>query len=260
MKNESFENITSPDQNLETEELKKEVVEKSQAVINKIKKFIPADKDINLIYWTDLNRKLGEGRLLSNWDNSNIAEIGINLRDDLDYLEHQKNIVDILIAHEASHLFNSQFKEITTVLTDEEIEEAQDVQIGNPEIETGQIEVITDLTALNLDIYESKKQILEEYLNLVEDYLKNPEPYIRDDVRFREILMSLTDEGDMDMERALMLIAELEKRVKMVIGEDEKNIKYLTKYQFAIRKIIDFFKDNFAEHGQVEEYLKQRIE
>jgi hypothetical protein len=146
------------------------------------------------------------------------------------------------------------------VLTDEEIEEAQDLQIGNPEIETGQIEVITDLTALNLDICESKKQILEEYLNLVEDYLKNPEPYISDDVRFREILMSLTDDGDMDMERALMLIAELEKRVKMVIGEDEKNIKYLTKYQFAIRKIIDFFKDNFAEHGQVEEYLKQRIE
>jgi hypothetical protein len=66
MKKESFENITSPNQNLETEELRKEVVEKAQAVIDKIKKFIPADKDINLIYWTDINRKLGEGRLLSN--------------------------------------------------------------------------------------------------------------------------------------------------------------------------------------------------
>ncbi len=241
------------------EQVKSLAQETAEEIIQKVS----PSKKIVITYRDTPFRPGGPARLIKNWDTNDEAEVGIYISLDLEELRELQKYIKFVVAHEISHLFTGLFESHRGKLTEEEIKESSLTKIDNPQIDSGQTEVMADLTTIYLaeDNQDSQSEMLESYANLIEYYLQDSEVFLRDEVRFLEVIKHLKSGRKGESNRLNELVLKLQGRIDSKMhGADTEDKKFLDKYQEFIKNIMQYFKDNFSKPGQLDKFIREKLQ
>jgi len=232
-----------------------------EASLSEIRSLIPAGKSI-IVQYTETPTGSGRyGRLKVGLEDADTAVIKIYLPEEIEEIERAEKQILFIVRHEACHSFSGFFDEFRGQLSDDEIRASLKNKDGNNiVVETGQTEVIVDLTALFLGNSDqnSRQRLLESYVDTVDVYLLIPDTFLRDDIRFIEILKFIekTWPQEADTRR---IIEKLDGRINSKFSEMSKGEKsIIEKYQNFIKNIIAHFKDSFLDSTQIADFIKSQ--
>lgn len=131
------------------------------------------------------------GMLLDSWaTNGNVGVIGLHLSDDPETLTRVQRLMPFLSAHEVAHLFNDRLNDFMQTPETATIDKSLDSEhLSYPMMDSGQRELLTDLTAYVASPPKAKPRMLDAYVNLVDlELTRDPHQALRDDFRILTML------------------------------------------------------------------------